>query len=120
MEERMSKRYSFYVEVKENNDIVEKTVFRAGSYEQARRKVLDITLERVHDAFDICPLWTKFPAVPGDVDIVGNGERLMAKAVASWVDQGWTDYELREQLTIEVVARPGNSAREAYKARKIK
>lgn len=116
----MSKKYRFYVTVEENEDTVEKTVFWAGSYERACKKIVDMTLERVHDAFDICPLWTKFPCVPGDVEISSSGSLLTAEAVSSWVDQGWSDYELREQLTIKVVARPDRAAQEAYKARKIK
>lgn len=105
-EERMSKKYNYYLTVKENGDIVRRTMFWAASDEEAKQKVLEVTLGRVANAMERCPLWTEFPCTLEDVD------NFKGRAVASYVEQGWLDYELCEEFVIEVKATPGYKVKE--------
>lgn len=113
----MSKKYRFFLKVYENRDLVRRTLFWAASFEAAKQRVLEMTLSRVREAKDLCPLWTEFPCTREDIDVVDGA--LEGKAVAVWVDQGWSDFELREELVIKVRAYPESAAWDAYKAREI-
>lgn len=102
---------NYYLTVKENGEIVRRTMFWAESREEAQRRVLDVTLGRVANAMERCPLWTEFPCSVDDV-IDLQTRAIQARAVACYVEQGWTDYELREEFVIEVKATPGYKTKE--------